>query len=209
VFRKGLAVLVMTLVLGSSQAWAQHRAEITAFGGWQFGGRATVRQGELKLKDAGFWGVAADVNVRPGGAIELWYSRQETTLKLDENFGFSRDLTDMTVEYFQAGGLLEVQRGTPAVPFVSFTLGATHYNPKERSIDGRTIDDEWRFSFILGLGVKTFFSERVGARLQGHFYSTFMDTGGSLWCGGGGCSFGLFGYGIYQGDISAGLSVAF
>ncbi len=205
--RIGILVLALGCALAAPAA-AQQRAEITAFGGWQFGGRAYVRNGEIKLNDAFNYGAIIDIRVRHNAQVELYYSRQETKLKLDESFGVSRELTDLAVQYFHAGGLMELQRGMPAIPFVSFTLGATHYNPKEKVIDERSVDDEWRFSMILGLGVKYFPGERIGLRLQGHLTSTFLDTGGSLWCGPGGCSFGLFGWGVYQGEVSAGLTLA-
>lgn len=35
--RTGVLTLVLTLFAGGT-AWAQNRAEITAYGGWQFGG---------------------------------------------------------------------------------------------------------------------------------------------------------------------------
>jgi opacity protein-like surface antigen len=212
VTRKGLLALALILFAGST-AWAQsrveNRAEITAYGGWQFGGVTYVRQGDLNLNDAFNYGVIVDVTVRPGAQVELMYNRQETELRLREPFGVNRVLTDLTVEYWLAGGLMEVERGHAATPFVSLTLGAVHYNPKEREIDGRQISDEWNFAMALGLGVKYFASDRIGLRLQGHFWQGFTGTGGSIFCGGGGCSFGLFGWGPVQGDIAAGLTFAF
>jgi hypothetical protein len=115
------------------------------------------------------------------------------------------------VNYFQIGGLGFVAQGK-AHPFASFSLGATWYDPAQRTIDvdGRTlqIGDEWRFSMILGLGAKYFPSDRVALRVQGHLYGTFLDTGGGVFCGFGGCSLGLFGAGIFQADLSGGLTIA-
>jgi hypothetical protein len=60
----------------------------------------------------------------------------------------------------------------------------------------------------LGLGAKYFASERVGLRVQGRLYATFLDSGGGVFCGFGGCSLGLFGTGVIQGDFSGGVTIA-
>ncbi len=208
VIRKGMITLALTL-LATSTAWSQHKVEISPFVGWQFGGSANTVGGELSLKDAMNYGAIVDITVRFNTQAELYYSRQDTELRRDP-FGLPKEtLTDMTVQYFMAGGLMELQQGGRAIPFVSFTLGAAYLNPKQKNIEGRTISSETRFAMMLGLGAKMFMSERIGLRLQGHFNSIFMDTGGSVFCGGGGCSFGLFGWGIYQGEVSAAATVAF
>ena len=202
--KKVAPTLALALVLSSSQAWAQAagRFEITPFYGWQFGGGVAVIGGDLEIKDAAVYGVILDVTMRPGTQLELSYSRQETELQSNP-FGLPREtLFDMTVEYWQIGGLGFTQRGG-ARPFGSFTLGATHYNP-----DSVTLDGEWRFSMVLGGGVKIIPSERLGIRLQGHLLTTFLSTGSGIWCGGGGCSFGLFGSGILKGEVSAGVILA-
>lgn len=202
--KKATLTLVMALALSSSQAWAQGagRFEITPFYGWQFGGSVALLAGDLEIKDAAAYGVILDVTMRPGTQLELSYSRQDTELQFNP-FGLPREtLSDMTVEYWQIGGLGFTQRGG-ARPFGSFTLGATHYNP-----DAARFDDEWRFSMVLGGGVKIIPSERLGIRLQGHLLGTFLSTGSTIWCGAGGCSFGLFGSGILQGEVSAGVILA-
>lgn len=206
--RNGVLALAF-VAFASSSAWAQNRVEITPYGGWQFGGVAYVRAGDLKLKDAWNYGVIVDVSVRYDAQVELMYNRQETELRLFEPFGVARTLTDITVEYFLAGGLYEVSRGSAARPFVSLGVGAVHYNPKARQIDGFQISDEWNFATALGLGVKYFASERIGIRLQGHLWQGFTGTSGGVFCGFGGCSFGLGGWGPIQGDIAAALTFAF
>ena len=206
--RNWILGLAAVATLAASPAWAQGRAEITPFVGWQFGGWAAARNGDFRVSDEVVYGGILDFTVRPGAQAEFMYSRQETTLSFDDFFTGRRTLTDMTVEYIQGGGLIEIDRGHSAKPFVSATLGVTHLNPDQSQIEGVRVDDEWRFSFTLGAGVKVFPSERIGIRLQGHLLSTFLDTGGSIFCGGGGCSFGFFGYGIFQGSVSGGVTLA-
>jgi hypothetical protein len=200
------------LLIAAAPAWAQHRAEITPFVGYVFGNSVSTGIGKVGIAGDMNYGVLLDVNVRPGGQIELSYARQDTKFTLDTFAGIKRDLTDVAVNYFQIGGLGYVAQGQ-AQPFMSFTLGATWYDPKQNTIDdgaGNTIrvDDEWRFSMILGLGAKYFASDRLGLRVQGRLYATFLDTGGGVFCGFGGCSLGLFGAGVIQGDFSGGVTIA-
>ena len=62
--------------------------------------------------------------------------------------------------------------------------------------------------YMFGGGVKIFPSERIGIRLAGHLYSTILSSGSGFWCGTGGCGVGLSGWGFWQGDVQAGLTIA-
>ena len=203
--KKRLLAFAVVFILGASPAWGQ-KVEITPFIGYQFGGTASLFNGDLKINDAANFGGIVDFTVRPGGQIEVSYTRQNTQLQWRPFVGTAENV-DMAVDYWQIGGLGYVMKGA-ARPFLSFTLGATHFIPDANTIGGRTIDDEWRFSFVFGLGAKYFFSQRIGFRFAGHLYSTFLDTNSSIWCGvPSGCSFGFFGAGIFQVDVQAGLTI--
>lgn len=208
---KSILSTVSALLILTVPAWAQHRAEVTPFVGYVFGNSVNTGIGKVGIAGDMNYGVIVDVNVRPGGQLELSYARQDTRFTLEPFTGVKRDLTDVAVNYFQIGGLGYVDQGQ-AQPFASFTLGATWYDPKENSIndgEGRVIqiNDEWRFSMILALGAKYFVGERVGLRVQGRLYATFLDSGGGVFCGFGGCSLGLFGAGVIQGDFSGGVTI--
>lgn len=207
---KSMLSTVSALLILTTPAWAQHRAEVTPFVGYVFGNSVNTGIGKVGIAGDMNYGVIVDVNVRPGGQLELSYARQDTRFTLEPFTGVKRDLTDVAVNYFQIGGLGYVDQGQ-AQPFAAFTLGATWYDPKENSItDGDRviqINDEWRFSMILALGAKYFVGERIGLRVQGRLYATFLDSGGGVFCGFGGCSLGLFGTGVIQGDFSGGVTI--
>jgi hypothetical protein len=198
----------VTVALGASTAWAQNRGDLTGFVGYQFGGQVGLVNGDLKLADGVNYGGILDFTVRPGAQVELSYTRQESKLRFVPFVGTTQEI-DMPIDFWQIGGVGYVDKGRTR-PFGKITLGATHFMPQASSINDRPITDEWRFSMVLGLGVKVIPSERVGLRLGGNLYSTFLDSGSSIWCGGGaGCSFGLFGTGIFQADIQGGLTIFF
>jgi len=206
VIRRALLALIVVVALGAAPAQAQ-KIELTPFIGYQFGGTAALFNGDMKLNDAMNFGGIIDFEVRPGGQIEISYTRQNTQLQWRPFSGTPEDI-DMSVDYWQIGGLGYVMKGD-ARPFVSFTLGATHFIPREDTINDVRIDDEWRFSFVFGLGAKYFPNPRVGLRFAGHLYSTFLDTNSGIWCGtASGCSLGFFGAGIFQVDVQAGLVIA-
>ena len=202
-----LTLTATALTLTATPALSQQKGEIAPFVGYQFGTTIHVRNGDLKIGSDVNYGVTADMYVRRNSAVELAWFHQPTTLRFVPVVGVSESI-GLAVNYFQIGGLTEFPQG-PARPFLSFSLGATYYKPESKPLNGLNLSDEWRFSMILGGGVKYMASPRVGLRLQGHLMGTFLDSGGGLFCGFGGCSLGFFGSGILQGDVSAGLAIAF
>jgi len=215
----GAMLLVATL---STPAWAQYRSpgmasqpldhkfEITPFGGysWTFARRVTFGYpesvtGDLDIEDSPFWGVEVDVTLQPGAQLVLLYSRQDSELTFKSTpGGIKRDITGMSVEYFQIGGLGGVKQG-PTLPFGMITLGATRYGYK----DLLAADDTWKFSMILGFGAKYYPTQRIGLRAQVRLPFTFVSSGGGIGCGFNGCYATVGGSGIAQIDVSLGLMI--
>jgi len=59
------------------------------------------------------------------------------------------------------------------------------------------------------LGVKLLLSKSVGFRFEGRGFFTPVETSASLLCTSGNCLFGAAGSGLFQGDLGAGLIIAF
>jgi tetratricopeptide (TPR) repeat protein len=66
-----------------------------------------------------------------------------------------------------------------------------------------------KYETALGLGVKSFFTPNIGLRLEAHAFYTVVESGGGVFCTAGFCVFNFNGSGIWQGDVSAGLIIAF
>ena len=208
--KRSILFLVITgIVLFSAQAWAQgyggftfeqpaHRFEIIPMYGytWTLGKSAYYdgRGGDFDFASSGAWGIAIDVNARPGGQVRLLYRRQDTDLTW-KTLGDKRTLGDIGVEYWHIGGVVGVARDN-IHPFSSLTLGGTRY------IAGS--EDNWKFSIILSLGAKIFINERIGLMVAGQMPLTFTDA--FVGVGTGGMSFG--GTGITQFDVVGGLVIA-
>ena len=202
-----ISIFILLFVLFAISTGFAQGVEISGYYGYQFGGKLTAIEGDLDIIDSEVYGVTLDIDLpmKPGGQIELLYSRQDTRLEL-KNYpsGEKEDLFDLVVEYYQIGGLQTASLPNPMIkPFGVFTLGAIRFLPKDSAYE-----DEWKFAITLGFGVKIFPSDRIGIRLQGNLLMPIMTTGGGLWCGGGGCAVGISSAtAIIQGNVMAGLII--
>lgn len=226
--RKLLLFIALLLVLNVSAAMAQrrgggqqpppqygvqeHKAELNVFGGyrWTFSRGITLdygTSGDIDIKDSGFWAAEIDINVHPFAQLLLLYDYQSSEMTFKQA-GVTQSLTDMNVYYLQIGAVKGMRKGD-VLPFGSVSLGATYYTYAQDTVEisGRVypIENQWRFSMILGLGVKYYASEKIGIRAQARLPFTFLSAG--LGIGTGGVSVG--GTGIAQFDLSGGLFVMF
>lgn len=197
-------VVVLALSITCSASAEPNGILVTALGGYQWGGTIQGYYGEAKLNDAGNWGIALDIPVRPDTYVELIYTRQVTDLIYRE-YGTgtpAEEQFDLATEYYQIGGLYTVPKEGPR-PFGTMTLGATRFAPQS-SVYG----SEWVFSAALGIGILVPVNERIGLRTHARLLLPFTYSGGGMWCGAGGCSMGIYGgSAIAQGDIAFGLII--
>ncbi|MCK4548949.1 MAG: hypothetical protein KAU49_02230 [Candidatus Krumholzibacteria bacterium] len=198
-----VAFVILASITGS--AFAQDKGiMVTALGAYQWGGTLKGWDGEARLLDAGSWGIALDIPIRPDTYLELIYTRQVTDLTYRE-YGLgepAQEVFDIAVEYYQVGGLYTVSKDGPK-PFGTMTIGATRFAPQS-SMYG----SEWKFSAALGLGVIVPVTPRIGLRMHARLLLPFMYAGGGMWCGTGGCSIGVSGgSAIVQGDVALGLVI--
>src|SRR4029079_11864555 len=76
----------------------------------------------------------------------------------------------VAVDHWQGGGLQEFD-GARVRPFLTGTLGLTRY--------ASPTDSEIRFTLGAGGGVKLFPVSRLGIRLDGRAFATFLDSEGT------------------------------
>ena len=113
------------------------------------------------------------------GQVQLLWSRQASKFKTPIA---TVSTFDLNIDYFHFGGTYCWSKDKAFKPYVALSVGATHLQPIESGYN-----DEWRFSMGLGLGLKYFFTPRIGFILEGRGYGTFMGGSGSIYCGSGGC----------------------
>ena len=203
-----LILLLLASLLGAQglQPMSTRKAnsggiEISGMYGYQFGGKLNGYKGDLSIMDSDNWGAAISIPVQRGIRAEIAFYRQDSHLNIRYySGGYTEQLFDMSIEYYQIGAIRELRAGR-MIPYGIFTLGAVRFAPQTDMYD-----DEWKFAISLGLGVKINLNDRFGLRIQGQMLMPVMWAGGSLWCGTGGCSAGISsGSVVLQGSIMGGL----
>ena len=173
--------------------------EVSPLVGYRFGGQfhEETTDRDVDLKEAATFGLAVDVEYAPDKMVEVFYSRQSTSID-DTSL-------DIDVEYFQIGGVAEFTQHN-YTPYAVGTLGATRFSP-----DG-DFDSETRFSLTFGGGVKWFFNEHWAARVEGRAYFTIFDSDAQVFCvssGGAACLFRVSGSLVWQIEALAGVTFRF
>jgi len=204
--RKTLATVFLMFVMASSTAIGQDKADLSGMAGYAFGASVDVFSGKMKVEDGATYSATLGFKPQRNSQVELNWTYHPTDLRYTPFTGPIEKI-GLDVHYFQIGGIQEFPSGQ-AEPFVKFSLGATYFDPASGTLNEVNISSEWRFSFMFGLGAKYFFSPKVGLRLQGDLIGTFLSSSGGAFCGFGGCTLGLFGYGMFSGDLLAGLTIA-
>jgi len=202
-FCKSLNILIISLLLSSTgfQAKAQEKAQIFGLAGYQLNGDVTVARGELMFDDGMSYGLGFDIPVDRYMQAEISWSMASSNVSLDEYLGENIPISDLYIHTFQAGALVEPNKGKKVSPFGLFSLGATLFTPTEGNYE-----DEWRFSIALGGGVKVYLSDKIGLRFQGRLMIPMVFEGTSVYVGTGGAGVAVGAYTAFvEGDFSGGI----
>ncbi len=198
--------IILTITVSSTFAqFKRQQFEIAPFVGYLFTGNLQTLDGELKIDNSLDYGAVLDIRLSDDLLIELLYNRMDTEVALKKEFYNTTEyLFDMSVEYFQGGVQVETETGQFR-PFAAFTIGATYFNPKDRNYE-----TDWKFSFTAGGGIKYYFTDNLGVRLQWRFLVPIYFSSASIFCNDGYCGIFITG-GTYllQYDLTSGLVFSF
>jgi hypothetical protein len=203
--RPAAAARAATLALALATAWGgaarAQAVELAPFAGYQFGGGLTspVLGRDYTLAPSFHWGGAVDFAISENWRAEVYYSRQDSALE-PQGGGAS---FDVVLERFEAG-IME-QKGTGDTRFFgTLLLGASRFVPKVGDYDTDT-----HFSGTLALGFKRYFGQHLGLRAEARAHWISVESGAGAICSNGSCIFAFSGSGIWQGDFSGGVILAF
>ena len=187
---------------------AQEGIELTLLGGHNWGGSYNISPGRIKFDNGPTAGFVIDIPVKetPGLMAEASYFQVRSSLRYQEQpFEPMTQLFDMTVHYFQAGGLYQENVGA-FVPFGTAAIGAALFDPHNNNYVS-----EWLFTASLGFGAKYAVSTHWGIRAQARLIAPVQLEAGSLWCqSGSGCIITLkSGTVLLQADMMVGLIYLF
>ena len=217
-YRKWIVLFVLLLAPAAafaqaadspSNAYTRGRFELTPTFSYNFGGTLSAEDSDLfdfdlEADDSEAYGVTFGIPLSPWAQIELLASRQQTQLAYDEGlFGGVRGLADFDVTYYHVGGLFQWGNGQ-IHPFLVASLGVANLNP---DVPGARAEN--KFSGSIGGGVKIFFTDNIGLRLEGRGFWTLLDGNDDdyYWDEGCYCDYG-YSETFDQGQASAGLIIA-
>jgi hypothetical protein len=204
----GLLAIILFLPFKSSA-----QIEITPFGGYMFNGRVPFVQGDLKLSDEFDYGVILGIPIRHGVIAEISYTHSESRVNWVPNYyyadDFPADQFSMNINFFQIGAIKQMEIQQDFFGFAGLTLGAAYYNTTTSGLA-----DLWRFALGPQAGLKYFFSDAVGLRVQGRMLFPIYAGGLGAYCGigtgGSGCGLSFGGSSlVIQGDLSLGIVFRF
>ena len=194
----GAILLVMCLVAPAHEANAQG-VEVMPFSGYRFGGDffELATGHPVDTDGAPSVGVVVNVPLDNGMQVEAMVTQQRASVPIALT-PFNRAATQrVTVANAQVGGLQELLDGRVR-PFLTGMVGLTRYASE--------IDSEVRFSVGAGGGVKLFPARRVGLRLDGRLFTTFVDADlRFLACSPGTCITALHVNMVWQAEFTAGI----
>ncbi|MBP9699252.1 MAG: hypothetical protein KBD85_04450 [Elusimicrobia bacterium] len=197
VFSKGFLMCWLVLMSLVSMARAMP-LEVGPFGGWRFGGSFDDAWGQSHTADAsGSFGGLMDIYFGPDSALEILFSRQESSFQGDT---FASIPFNYTMDHYQIGGLKEYREGKFR-PFLAGLLGLTHVKTKSESDDF--------FSFTLDGGAKYYLTSWLGFRTDLRCYLMFTNGAVAASSGPSGGSVSYSGDVFVQGEVAGAAFLAF
>ncbi|MBI5406400.1 MAG: outer membrane beta-barrel protein [Nitrospirae bacterium] len=199
----GFILTVTLLIALSAIESAVAGVEITPSIHYRFGGgfEDADTATNINLDESAGYGLVLDFDIQPDRQVEVYLSRQNTTMSSGGPFT-GNPLFDVSVDYYHIGGLY-LFKGERFRPFISGTLGLTRMDPQRADLRSET-----RMSLALGGGAKFFFTESLGIRLDVRGIYTAINSDASIFCAGG-CAVQVRSSGFFQGELGAGLILRF
>ena len=194
-------LFLLTIFVSALPASAQ-TVEIAPFTGYRFGNDffELATNNHLDLDGAPVVGGTVNVDLGAGLSVEGLFTRQQVHVGVPSETTGSAQV-HVVVDQWLAGGRQEFDDGRVR-PFLTGLMGLTRY-----AVEG---DNELRFAISAASGVKVQLDRRLGVRLDGRVFTTFVDAEARAGvCGGRGCLVGVSVDVVWQLEFTAALVVAF
>ncbi len=193
-----LIVIAFSMVL-TEIVYAQ-KVEITPQYGYQVGAKYNYYGGYVKLKGSDQYGLTFGINATDEITVEFMWAQQNSKVSVQDFQFYPREteLTDVVVNHYQIGAV-HMFGYSEARPFVGLSAGWSTFDPDMNIYNGTT-------TFTLGVsgGLKYFFTDRIGIRIQSQLLMPV--SWGGVYVGGGGTGV-TAGGSILQLNFSGGLII--
>lgn len=185
---KALLVLVAIFIISISNSWAQGDIEITGFGGYTFKNSFNIVGGSATVGDGATFGGSIAFEIKDDIDLELYYSRQQSTLSAFSVFGQGINFReDGSVSYWMIGGSRNFQSLNPNLYFfTSVRFGGVTFSTNDRVRESTS-----KFAASFGGGLKYFVSDQIGIKITGNLLYPIFDAGAGLYFGTGGSGIGV------------------
>jgi hypothetical protein len=150
--------------------------ELSPISAYSINGSVDTYYGKYDLKNGAMFGALLNLEVKEKMFVELSYRRNAADVSR-ETFSFLGDRFKIGFEHYQIGILKTFSEGK-VKPFTQLSLGTTRYFEKEAYGE-----DSWKLSMNVGTGVKLYFNEVIGIRLQANLLMPMEFDGVGLMCG--------------------------
>ncbi len=194
-------ILTILFIFATSTAYTQ--IEITPQFGYQIGSKYNFYNGYVKLTGSEQYGITLDVDINGHGTqLELFWVYQDSEVRILDYFlsPYETFITNITANHFQIGAIQNFQDGDFR-PFAGLSGGFTIFDPDDSFYSSST-----KFTLGFSGGIKYFFTDRIGIRLQSQLLMPIEWGGVYISSGGGGVTTGGS---ILQLNFSGGLIFAF
>ncbi len=163
------AAIFVALALGAPAFAAGPGVELSVFAGYRSGGDFNPLEGfddffepDFEVDDADVYGATLAIPLGENFNLEFLYSHQETELFFDEGLFFEREkISDISVSYLH-GGITYEWSPSQVHPFIGIGLGMAWLDPSRGDLD-----TENRLSGHVSGGVKVYFNDHFGLRVEG------------------------------------------
>ncbi len=178
------------------------KVEITPQYGYQIGSKYNYYGGYIKLTDSDQYGLTISAPVDDDIYIEFMWAQQNTAVAIKDVilFPHETEVSDVTVNHYQLG-VIHTFGYTDAKPYFGMSAGWSTFNPDEKIYDSST-----KFTLGISGGLKYFFSDHIGIRLQSQLLMPIDWGGVYIYPGGSSVSVGGS---LLQLNFSGGLIFAF
>lgn len=175
-------VLVLAIILLCSVDTYAQKVEITPQYGYQLGAKYNYYGGYLKLHDSDQYGLTVGINASDDVTVEFMWAQQNSKVSVKDAIFYPKEteISDIQANHYQLGAI-HMFGYSDARPFAGLSAGWSTWNPEDSFLDSHT-------TFTLGIsgGLKYFFSDRIGLRLQTQLLIPMNYGGFYVGSGGGG-----------------------
>ncbi len=171
------ASAVLVLIVASDVRADDLDTEITAFGGYRFGGTFDVQDTDssYEWQDASSFGLIWNQAHKDNTEWEVFLAQQDSDAELSGTAMLDPNVSVETTT-LQIGGTY-LWEGTKAHRYLVATIGGTHIKADSRDSESDTF-----LSGSIGLGVKVAPTSRIGLRLEARWHLVLTNNSTDLFC---------------------------